>query len=79
MATASVTLALAFPIPELALAQAAPETSSGNPLSSIFGCESPGGKQAGGAVIGGLLSGVVGNKVAGKDRTPGRRWAPPSP
>lgn len=55
-------LAIALPVPAPAMAQ------SGNPLSAIFSCDSPGNKQAGGAVIGGVVGGVVGSNVAKNER-----------
>lgn len=59
--TAAITgLALALVLP-------AP-VSAGSPLSSIFHCDAAGGKQEGGAVIGGLVGGAVGNRVAKGDR-----------
>jgi len=41
---------------------------TGNPLSSIFSCQSAGNRQAGGAAIGAVLGGVIGNQVADNER-----------
>jgi surface antigen len=60
--TALLVLALALPVSAPSAAQ------DRSPLSSIFGCNSPGGKQAGGAVLGGVVGGLVGNKVAKHER-----------
>lgn len=38
------------------------------PLGSVLGCDAPGGKQAGGAVIGALLGAVLGSNLARDDR-----------
>jgi len=74
-ATALTILAVLSSTPGLSFAQAyerpydqptAP--GGGNPLSSVFGCDTAGGKQAGGAAIGGLLGGLLGNSVSGKNR-----------
>jgi surface antigen len=66
---ALATVAILSPIPGLSFGQTAP--AGGNPLSSIFGCEASGGKQAGGAVIGGVLGGLAGNSLSGHERTLG--------
>lgn len=55
-------VAIAAPWPGPAAAQ------SSNPLSAIFSCDAAGGKQEGGAVIGGLVGGAVGNRVAKGER-----------
>lgn len=51
----------------VSLPVATPAAAGGNPLSSIFKCESSGKKQEGGAVIGGVVGGLVGSKVAKND------------
>jgi surface antigen len=43
------------------------QAQSGNPLNSIFNCESSGNKQAGGAAVGAVLGGLLGNSTAGKN------------
>jgi surface antigen len=57
------------PTAPVAVSQAAPSVQSGAPrrgfLSGIFGCESSGGKQVTGAVIGGVAGGLLGNVIAG--------------
>lgn len=61
--TAVITaLAVSLPLTGPAAAQ------KGNPLSAIFSCEASGGKQEGGAVIGGLVGGAIGNRVAKGER-----------
>jgi surface antigen len=44
---------------------------SGNPLNSIFGCQSGGNKQAGGAVLGAIIGGALSNTTSNK-KTRGR-------
>ena len=66
----SVTLtavATLFVVPGLAAAQTY-QQPTGNPLSSIFSCQTSGNKQAGGAAIGAVLGGLIGNKVADNER-----------
>lgn len=58
--SALAALAISLPV-------ATPAAAAGNPLSSIFKCESSGKKQEGGAVIGGVVGGLVGSKVAKND------------
>jgi surface antigen len=43
----------------------------GNPLNSIFGCQSGGNKQAGGAILGAIIGGALSNTTSSK-RTRGR-------
>jgi surface antigen len=43
----------------------------GNPLNSIFGCQSGGNKQAGGAVLGAIIGGALSNTTSNK-KTRGR-------
>ena len=44
---------------------------SGNPLSSIFSCNTPGNRQGTGAVVGALVGGLAGNQIADNDRRSG--------
>ncbi|MEO8114934.1 MAG: SH3 domain-containing protein [Phenylobacterium sp.] len=40
-------------------------------IPGVTSCGAPGGKQQGGAIIGGLLGGLLGNSVSGHNRTTG--------
>ena len=63
MAAAAASL-LAAPLAAPLPAQA----QSGNPLNSIFNCESSGNKQAGGAAVGAVLGGLLGNSTSKNNR-----------
>lgn len=54
-----------------AVAPAQAQTRPGGPLSPVIGCQAPGGKQEGGAVIGALLGAALGSNLAKNDRGTG--------
>ena len=60
----AITAAALLAAPALAPTQALAQ--SGNPLNSIFSCQSSGNKQAGGAAVGAVLGGLLTNSTAGK-------------
>ena len=62
--TTAVAVAALLLAPTLSAAPAYAQT--GNPLNSIFSCQSSGNKQAGGAVAGAVLGGLLGNSTGGK-------------
>jgi surface antigen len=53
------------------LAAPAPVLAQSRGLGGLFACEGSGGKQEGGALIGGAAGALLGNKVAGKNKTLG--------
>lgn len=63
-----ITLATAAAL--ASLVSAAPMAASAQ-ANGITNCDAPGGRQAAGAVIGGLLGGVVGSNLARNERTAG--------
>lgn len=69
--TATLTAAAAM----LAMTAAAPaaqaQSRPGGALSPVIGCQAPGGKQEGGAVIGALLGAALGSNIAKNDRGTG--------
>lgn len=70
--TKTIGLGLAMTATALTMA-AAPTTASAmsQKLGGVIGCNASGGKQEAGAVIGGLLGAVAGNKLAKNDRGTG--------
>jgi surface antigen len=62
--TTAVAVAALLLAPTLSAAPAYAQT--GNPLNSIFSCQSSGNKQAGGAVAGAVIGGLLGNSTGGK-------------
>jgi surface antigen len=62
--TTAVAVAALLLAPTLSAAPA--HAQSGNPLNSIFSCQSSGNKQAGGAVAGAVIGGLLGNSTGGK-------------
>jgi surface antigen len=62
--TTAVAVAALLMAPMLSAAPA--HAQSGNPLNSIFSCQSSGNKQAGGAAVGAVIGGLLGNSTSGK-------------
>jgi surface antigen len=67
----AATAVLAAPLAAVAPAQAQYGQPSGNPLASIFSCNTPGNRQGTGAVVGALVGGLAGNQIADNDRRSG--------
>jgi len=67
-----ITLIAATALAASPIVPAAPAMAQGgNPLNSIFGCQSGGNKQAGGAILGAIIGGALSNTTSNK-KTRGR-------
>jgi surface antigen len=72
MSKIAITALAAFALAASPIAPVAPaHAQGGNPLNSIFGCQSGGSQQATGAIVGAILGGALSNTTSSK-RTRGR-------
>jgi surface antigen len=67
----SVALAIAAVAASSLAAAPAPVLAQSRGLGGLFACEGSGGKQEGGALIGGAAGALLGNKLSGKNKTLG--------
>ena len=70
-ATKKIALGLAMSATALSLAAAPAANAMPQKLGGVIGCNASGGKQEVGAVVGGLLGALAGNKLAKNDRGTG--------
>ena len=69
--TKKIALGLAMTATALTMATAPAANAMSQKLGGVVGCDAAGGKQEVGAVVGGLLGAVAGNKLAKNDRGTG--------
>ena len=68
---AALTAATAMVAMTAAVPAAQAQSRPGGSLSPVIGCQAPGGKQEGGALIGALLGAALGSNLAKNDRGTG--------